>query len=214
LEVRVAHASAVIVQHVPHASKERFLEWQRGIAHVAEGFAGYAGTDIYPPADASRDEWVVVMHFDDDESLEHWLTAPVRERWIQEIQAELGHGQCTNFHGGFADWFTKRIAEDAPPADWKMALAVLLGLYPTVMLLALYFPGPYTHRWGMAISMLIGNALSVSALQWVVMPVLNKLLGPWLQADAKKQSGVFYGGIAAILVALAALCVVFRELSS
>ena len=32
----------------------------------AEGFAGYRGTDIYPPNDSQHDEWVIVIHFDDE----------------------------------------------------------------------------------------------------------------------------------------------------
>ena len=106
MEVRVAHASAVIVQHVPAAAKAKFLTWQRGIAQIAKSFPGYAGTDIYPPGDPDNDEWVIVQHFDDDEVLQHWLTVPVREQWIEKIQGELGQGTCTNLHGGFGAWFT------------------------------------------------------------------------------------------------------------
>ncbi len=106
MDLRVAHASAVIVQHVPAAAKESFLEWQRRIARIAEGFAGYAGTDVYPPSDASRDQWVIVLHFDDEASLHRWLSSPEREQCVATIQAEIGQGTLTRLHGGFADWFT------------------------------------------------------------------------------------------------------------
>lgn len=213
MEVRVAHASAVIVQHVPVAAKAKFLAWQRGIAQIAESFPGYAGTDIYPPGDVSNDEWVVVQHFDDDEALQDWLTAPVRQQWIDKIQAELGQATCTSLHGGFGAWFTQRMHDAAPPADWKMALIVLLGLYPTVMLLTLFFPGPYTRSWNMAAAMLLGNTLSVSALQWVIMPVLNNVLAPWLRADTKRHARLLYGGLVLILFVIAASCLAFAQIS-
>lgn len=213
MEVRVAQASAVFVQHVPAAAKDKFLQWQRGIARVAESFAGYAGTDVYPPGDKCREQWVVVQHFDDDESLQQWLRSPVRLRWIQEIQAEMGECHTTQLSGGFASWFVDRVQNEAPPAGWKMALAVLLGLYPTVMLLTLYFPGPFTNTWNIALAMLLSNALSVSVLQWAIMPVLNKILGPWLQADRKSHARLVYGGLALIFVALAAQCALFWQLS-
>lgn len=212
MDLRVAQASAVIVQHVPPSGKEQFLEWQRGIARIVENFAGYAGTDIYPPGEGS-DEWVIVQHFDDDDALQAWLRAPERERWVQRIQSAMGKGQTTQLPGGFGAWFTQRMHDSAPPAGWKMALAVLLGLYPTVMLLTLYFPGPFTRSWSLATAMLLGNALSVSALQWLVMPVLNKALGPWLQADCRRDARVFYTGLIAIFVALTMLCAGFRALS-
>ena len=69
MEVRSSRASAVVVQRVPAASVDWFMEWQRGVTGAAEGFAGYRGTDVYPPADGERDEWVVVIHFDDEKSL-------------------------------------------------------------------------------------------------------------------------------------------------
>ena len=93
-----------------------------------------------------------------------------------------------------------------------MVLTVLLGLYPTVMLLTI-FVGPYTSRLGMAVSMLIGNALSVSSLQWLVMPVLTRMLAPWLEADARRARTLSYGGLALISVLLAALTFGFRHVT-
>jgi antibiotic biosynthesis monooxygenase (ABM) superfamily enzyme len=50
-----------------------------------------------------------------------------------------------------------------------MALTVLLGLYPTVMLLTLTV-GRATRPFRLAAAVLIGNALSVSILQDAVTP--------------------------------------------
>jgi antibiotic biosynthesis monooxygenase (ABM) superfamily enzyme len=90
-----------------------------------------------------------------------------------------------------------------------MALTVLLCLYPTVMLLQL-FPGPYTQPLGMAVSMLIGNALSVSLLQWIVTPVVCKLLAPWLKANTGKDTGFSIAGLVLILCLLGVLACLFR----
>ena len=93
-----------------------------------------------------------------------------------------------------------------------MALTVLLGLYPTVMALTL-FPGPYIEPLGLAVAMLIGNALSVSILQWAVMPALNSLLTPWLKANAEKQRALSVGGLFLILVLLTGLALLFRQVT-
>jgi uncharacterized protein len=93
-----------------------------------------------------------------------------------------------------------------------MALVVLLGLYPTVMLLTI-FPGPYTQPLGLALAMLIGNALSVCILQWGVMPLLNILLAPWLKANSDRQRVFSVGGLLLILVLLAGLVLLFRQVT-
>jgi antibiotic biosynthesis monooxygenase (ABM) superfamily enzyme len=207
--VRVSRASAVIVQRVPPAGADWFMEWQRGTTAAAEGFAGYRATDVYPPADSQGDEWVVVIHFDNETSLQSWLNSPVRAQRVEQLRARVGDFELKPLPGGFGPWFAglARRPGAVPPA-WKIVLTVLLGLYPTVMLLTL-FPGPYIDRLGFAGAMLISNALSVCLLQWVVMPVLNRLFDPWLRATADRKALVA-GGLVLILLLLAILATLFH----
>jgi antibiotic biosynthesis monooxygenase (ABM) superfamily enzyme len=213
LEVRVSRASAAIVQRVPKAAADWFLEWQRGITAAAEGFPGYRDTDVYPPADGERDEWVVVLHFDDDAALQRWLTSPERAGWVKKLRAECSTFDVQALPGGFGPWFARAAhAQQAAPPSWKMVVSVVLGLFPTVMLLSI-FVGPYTEPLGFAVAMLIGNALSVSILQWAVMPVLTAVLARWLGANAPSQRALSYGGLAVILGVLACLALLFRQVT-
>jgi uncharacterized protein len=214
VEVRASRASAVVVQRVPAARADWFMEWQRGVTGAAEGFAGYRGTDVYPPTDNLRDEWVVVIQFDDEKSLQGWLDSSVRAQWVERLQAQVGNFELKALPGGFGSWFAslEHCPEAVTPPSWKMALAVLLGLYPTVMVLTL-FPGPYTQPLGLAWAMLIGNALSVSILQWAVMPVLNILLAPWLKANSEQQRAWSVGGLFLMIVLLMGLAVLFRQVT-
>jgi uncharacterized protein len=61
--------------------------------------------------------------------------------------------------------------------------------------------------------MLIGNALSVSILQWGVMPVLETALRPWLKADAARGRANLIGGLILILLLLAGMVVLFRQVT-
>ena len=212
LELRIARASAVVVQHVPPQVADWFLDWQRGVAEAAEGFPGYGSTDVYPPAESGRDEWVVIIHFDEEKSLQQWLDSPVRAEWVEKLQAQVGDFELKALPGGFAHWFAGHGPDNAPPPSWKMALTVLLGLYPTVMILAL-FPGPYTNPLGLAFAMLIGNALSVPILQWAVMPALNVILAPWLRANSAGQRAVSVGGVFLILAVLVGFALLFRQVT-
>jgi antibiotic biosynthesis monooxygenase (ABM) superfamily enzyme len=214
LEVHISRASAVVVQRVPVALADWFMEWQHGVTRAAECFNGYRGTEVYPPADDQRDEWVVVIHFDDEKSLQGWLDSSVRAEWVEKLKARVGDFELKELPGGFGSWFAG-FAHDpdrTPPPSWKMALTVLLGLYPTVMALTL-FPGPYMQPLGLAWAMLIGNALSVCILQWIVMPALNSLLTPWLNANAEKQRALSLGGLFLILVLLTGLALLFRQVT-
>jgi hypothetical protein len=213
VDVCVSRASAVVVQRIPPAAADWFLDWQRSVTAAAEGFAGYRATEVYPPANGSGGEWVVVIHFDDEELLQQWLDSAVRARWLQLLREKVGDFELKTLPGGFGFWFAGQTRNpDAPPPSWMMALTVLLGLYPTVMLLTI-FVGPHTSPLGLALSMLIGNALSVSILQWGVMPILTRMLAPWLHADGSRKKVISTAGLCLILLLLAGLAGLFRQVT-
>jgi antibiotic biosynthesis monooxygenase (ABM) superfamily enzyme len=91
---------------------------------------------------------------------------------------------------------------------WKKFLTVLFGLYPTVALLSMIL-APHTQRFGPAVAILIGNVASVSFLEWLGMPVISRVLGPWLRANGKEsrvRSGI---GLLLIVGALGLMTFLF-----
>ncbi len=214
IDIRGARVSTVVIQRVPADRIQRFLEFQRGLTEAVERFAGYKATELYPPADDRHQEWVTVIHFDDQDSLQRWIDSPVRAAWIKKLRADIGHFQLKTLPSGFGAWFAglKTGPEGDPPPSLKIAMTVLLGLYPTVMLLALFIGG-YLAPLGMAWSMLVSNTLSVALTQWVVIPPLLNVLGPWLRANAPHERVRSNGGFVLIWLLLGCLAFLFRALS-
>ncbi len=209
MAVHKARASTVIVQRVPPESAELFLQWQRGISAAVADFPGYQSTEVYPPPDRRQSEWVIVIHFDDPKTLQDWLDSPKRAEWVAKLPGEIRDFRQKMLPSGFASWFTGLDQDSAPLPHWKMFLTVLLGLYPAVMLLS-FFLAPHTQRFGMAVSMLIGNAASVSFLEWLGMPVISRFLGPWLKANGKEGKALSFLGLVLILFSLAVMTFVFH----
>jgi antibiotic biosynthesis monooxygenase (ABM) superfamily enzyme len=213
LEVRDARVSSVIIHRVPSECTAAFLDWQRGISQAAEAFPGYRGTDLYPPAAGGLEDWVVIIHFDAAEELRCWIDSPVRADWAAKLPGGLRDFRVKTLPSGFGPWFAKQFDDpEGHPPSWKMALTVLLGLYPTVMLLSILV-GPFLARLGMAASMVVGNALSVSILQWGVMPLLQPLLRPWLVVGAGTGRARSAAWLALILVVLAGQVTLFRRIA-
>jgi uncharacterized protein len=210
MDIHGSLVSTVVVQRVPADRVQNFLEFQRGLTAAAERFAGYRGTELYPPPERQSD-WVAVIHFSDNDTLQHWLDSPVRAEWIKKLRDEIGDFQLKTLPSGFGAWFAglETGPEGEPPPSWKIAMTVLLGLYPTVMVLAIFL-GPHLSFLGMAFSMLISNILSVSLTQWVVIPPLMNVLGPWLRANAPEQRALSIGGLALLWLLIGGLALVFR----
>lgn len=209
IELRGKRSSSVILHRIAPDRVNEFLEWERGITAAVKAFPGYQSTDVYPPADLTQQQWVVVVHFDDPASLKRWVDSPERAEWTAREKTGIGDFQMKTLPDGFGGWFAGLV--DTLPASWQIATTVVLGLYPTVMVLA-YIDTPYLSPLGMSLAMLIGNILSVSFLQWILMPQLEKLLRPWLHPVGPKKKAIQAGGFAIIVCVLALMVIGFRQL--
>jgi antibiotic biosynthesis monooxygenase (ABM) superfamily enzyme len=209
LEVRDARASSVIVQRIDPGAVAVFMEWQRGITAAAAEFPGYQATEMYPPAD-QQDEWVVILHFDDSRTLQTWLDSPTRADWLAQRPPETGDYRLQTLPSGFGAWFAglPDASGATLPPSWKIALSVLLPLYPTVMVLII-LDVPPPGRFGLAVTMLISNVLSIAILQWAVTPALNVVLAPWLRANGRGGRRVTLVGLVLILATLGVMTALF-----
>jgi len=171
-------ASAIISESIPPERREDYLRWIRGINRAAESFRGYRETNVFPPLRSDERGWVTIIQFQTHADLDHWLSSDVRAGWVDQFRKEFGDFALHRVQGGLTPWF----AQQRLPG-WKMVLTVLLGLYPTVMLITLGIM-PRMGALPFALTMLIGNILSVAALQWILMPQWNRMLGFWLQPAA------------------------------
>ena len=211
MEVRICRASAVIVQRVPAESADWFMQWQQRVTATVEQFPGYSGTDIYPPSE-KRQEWVAVLHFLDDPALQKWLDSSERTDLLKELREKIGEFQLERITGGFAEWFVEHTPSAQRTPGWKMVMTVVLALYPTVMLLHLAFHKLWDSlNTGMALSMLFGNMMSVSILQWIVMPQLTKIVAPWLNASGMQGRTLTIIGALVIVVLWAISVLIFFQ---
>lgn len=195
-------------------SKERvqdYLDWRRKAIAAQAKHPGYLATEFFEPH-GSQDEWVDIVRYDSVADLNAWLESRDRQALLKELEpiVESMHAhRVTGLEGWFA--INRGPSGDAPaPPSWKQALAVLMALYPTVMILA-FLTKPLLQSLSLPVQMLIGNLLSVAALTWLVMPFVTRVLGFWLAAradDWKRQTL----GIGAIAVSLAVFVFLFRML--
>ena len=212
LEVRSARASSVIVQRIPPDASAAFMEWQRGISADAAKCPGYQTTELFP-AVGEQEEWVAIIHFDDPQTLQHWLDSAKRAEWVAKLPCKNTDFRLTMLPSGFGGWIAGLNEDGQRLPHWKMFLTVLLGLYPTVFLLSVFLL-PHTKRFGLAIAVLIGNAASVSFLEWWGMPVISRALRPWLRANKKEDRNLSVIGLILVLAALGLMTYLFSLVPS
>jgi hypothetical protein len=105
----------------------------------------------------------------------------------KERQQLLAEGEkFSDFHlrtvdNSFGTWFAfdEHGRQAPPPSDTKTAVAVWVGLYPTVVMLTLALSPLKMPLW---LGMLVGNLCSSFTMTFVTMPrYANPLLKHWLR---------------------------------
>lgn len=202
----------VVVSHAVRPQDERaFLDWQRRLAEAERRSPGHRGTELLRPVPGVQEDWVAVTRFATESDLEAWLASTARRALLAEGE-RFRDFRLQRVTTSFGSWFSSGATEPAAaPPSWKTALSVLVGLYPTVVLLTLGISAlwPAGPLWA---SLLVGNVLSVSLLTWVVMPVVTGALEFWLEPGAGARQPrtdvlgtVFSLGVLAVLALVFAL---------
>jgi len=194
---------AVVFSHrVKVGREEEFRQWRQEVLREMRAWPGFMGADVSDRRPGVQEEWVLVARFDSAASLEGWMTSEPRARCVAKLEPLIEGYTAQPLGSGLGGWFN--FDDAAPqvagePPRWKQILMVTLGLYPTVMLLAL-FVDPWLARWlPFPAQMVVANLICVSLLTWPVMPWLNGRFAGWLLLG-RRRSG--WGEVAGALVIL------------
>ncbi len=180
---------------------DEFLAWQQRLRLAESKFPGYRGSEIFRPIDGVQDEWTTIYRYDTAAHLDTWLTSDKRRQLLDEGK-KFTDFRLRTIDDSFGSWFAfDEDAGHAPaPSQTKTAIAVWVGLYPTVVLLTLALSPVKMPLW---LNLLIGNLLSSIVMSFVVMPFyVTRLLGGWLRpdADAPKTATNIRGAVLIIAV--------------
>jgi antibiotic biosynthesis monooxygenase (ABM) superfamily enzyme len=203
LQIHGEKASSVIVQRVPSEIFEQFSTWQHGIVDEASRFPGYINAELFPARDP-HDEWVAIVHFNSFATLRNWNDSPERAAWLAKRPPQAKDYRLTVLPSGFGQWFAGLASGKVP--TWKAVLSILLGLYPTSLLVRLFLV-PQLQSMPVAFAILVISAVNVVFLQCVGMPMISRTLRPWLRASDRRIS---FLGAAGIVLGLFVLAFVFQ----
>ncbi|MFI6493875.1 antibiotic biosynthesis monooxygenase [Streptomyces sp. NPDC050564] len=196
--------ATVVVTHRVHPHQvDEFLDWQRHMSQEESKFEGFRGTELFRPVEGLQDEWTTLYRYDNAEHLDAWLTSTKRQELLTEGE-KFNDFRLRTIDNSFGSWFAfeENGIEAPPPSETKTAIAVWVGLYPTVVLLTLALSPLRMPLW---LGLLVGNLLSSFIMSFFTMPYyVNRLLKRWLRpspdASAAKSNLVGLGIVAAVTV--------------
>ena len=201
--------AAVFLHSVASGKEAEFVSAQRALTATSSAFPGYEGTALFP-ADSSG-QWMSVLRFRTASQLTGWIRSRERQEALPRLRDELTR-DFAELPRSAPFGSTIRVAdgETRITPGWKTAMLVVLGLYPTVMLLSRWL-APALDRLGVqqAVAVFVGNVISVALLQWVLVPTASLPFRRWLDPIDGAPARISAAGAAVIVVGYALLLVLF-----
>lgn len=202
--------TAVVSHDVLPGKEADFVRWQDRMTKAQEKVPGFMGGELFKPVKGVQEHWVSVFRYDTSDHFEQWFESDARKNLLAEGSPYVRSFDVHRIKSPFSGWFRFGDGPEAAIPSWKQAMAVLLGLYPTVMILdltagrlfkAAHLPGYF--------ALFISNMLSVILLTWVVMPLVNKALTFWLLPSGADPARTNVIGTAVVILCYAVSVAIF-----
>ena len=149
---------------------------------------GQLGVHVIRPAPGSGSrESGIVRRFSNARARDGFYDSELFKQWELTVEQLTEGGPQRQELSGLETWFTlPGQTAIIPPPRWKMALVTVLAVWPTSILVP-WLLGPLISELYMPLQALFVAVGIVILLTWVVMPLLVRMLGTWLQTAGKKE---------------------------
>ena len=147
----------------------------------SEKINGSLGAQLIRPLPGNQsNNYGILRSFANDKDRDDFYQSDQFREWEQSVKPLVEPGytrQEIELHGLEAFFSNPNIIRH--PSRWKMAIVTWMGVWPTVLLISLLIS---PHLMGLPIWIAIGidTVLVVATLTWAVMPILTRLMRPWL----------------------------------
>lgn len=174
-----------ITRRVRPGCETGFQEALRDFLQASLSENGILGVHmVVPPPGSDARDYGILRTFADSADRDAFYRSPLYEAWLGRV-APLTEGDPTIRElTGLEAWF--RTERPLPPR-WKMAVATMIGVYPTSLALSLTV-GRAVRGWPILAAGLAMTVSMVVLLTWVVMPLVTRGLHGWLHASERRRS--------------------------
>lgn len=215
-----ASPSVIIEYIVPSTETWAFRRWHRHLVKTAQRSQGFLRADRDRPLTVQEGclKWYTVLHFEQPHQLRQWLQSSDRKALLKAGRDIFKSYKFTSFEIGMEGWFSDESGEEltglGPPA-WKEILAVVLGLYPIIMVQGFVLErlGLF-ESWEPASALLANNLITTCVFTLVVMPRIVRWLNFWLRpAHRRSPLQTEVVGTVVTVLAMVAMVYFFNEIA-
>ncbi|MET8649350.1 antibiotic biosynthesis monooxygenase [Nocardia aurea] len=197
-----------VFQHTVSPGRESdFVATEARLVTLSATFPGFDGAALFHAGGAGR--WCSVLRFRTPEHLSAWMRSEQRAAALPALRSELAEDFSVVAHATpFGSTLRTVDGQTRVTPTWKIAMLVLLVLYPTVMTLS-RFLGPILDAAGAPpwLAMWLSQIVSVALMSWILSPAVAVCFRRWLDPvdGAGKRVGALGAAVVAAVYALTLL---------
>jgi len=173
-----------IVRRVKPGCEAEFQHALREFFQLSFAHGGVHGASMLtPPPGSTAREFGILRTFANERERDAFYASTMFQTWDKRARTMTEGAPVYRQLPGLEAWFR---SPQNPPPRWKMAVATFIGVFPLAMILNLTV-GPFILNWPFVLRNGVFNVLIVLLLAWVVMPVITRLMRPWLQPQSRTK---------------------------
>lgn len=190
---------------------EALQVWLSRVQTAQAEFPGYLGMVFQPPM-KGQSQCTTLIRYDTVEHLEAWLESKQRRALLKELEPLVKDTAQWRMASSFPGWIPTAPADREPPANWKVTMLVVLGLFPLVMLQMRFLNPWLTSHLPLSPATLVANIVSACLISYLTMPLGVRLFSWWLYPKPAEAVRTNLVGIAALVLCYAVLVLLFWNL--
>jgi uncharacterized protein len=174
-----APVKIITERRLRRGEEDSLNRWARRFVVAAERSGGVEGSSVLSAPNVGS--LFILVSFAAATDLARWQGSPEYESLLREADRISEAGEYSEVHTGLETWFTlpSRAMPQTPPPKWKMAVATWVAILPIVLALRVVLA---PLRLSFLAEAVVGTAIPIALLTWIVMPRLTRLLYRWLYA--------------------------------
>ena len=170
----------VLVDRVISSDQEpAFRSTLEGLLEEFGRVPGASGSLVFRRESGVEVEFSILQRFATEKDHDAWVASAGFARWRAAMAPPTQTPGHVQRYSGMDAFFVDAKAPDAPPR-WKMAVVLLVAVYPMSLAVA-HWLAPALARVSLFTGALITSVIMVVSMTWLVVPLLTKLFEPWLQ---------------------------------
>ncbi|MFZ4774835.1 MAG: antibiotic biosynthesis monooxygenase [Terrimicrobiaceae bacterium] len=170
--------TALVNRTVPSGDEETFLETLKDLLQDFDRFPGTSGSMVFRREVGGQVEFSILQRFARAADHDAWLSSPEFERWRREVAPPEPTAGHIHRYSGMDAFFVSAQSPDAPPR-WKMALILMVAVYPMSLIMSHWF-APILASMPLFWGSFLTSVFMVFLMTYVLVPLLTKLFQRWL----------------------------------